>query len=164
MALVIEDGTVVAGANSYITDQEFVDYANARGYEIPAAEADREPLIIKAADYILSQESKMQGVRTDPVNQTMSYPRSGAYLYCTLIASDAIPQTLKNAQCEAAFAVSSTDLLITKSSGNIASEAVGDLSVSYHSGGSFEQVRTDTIDVHLDPLLKQGGANVMTRF
>lgn len=165
MALIIEDGTIVANANSYITDAEFTAYADARGYTYPALAADREPLIIKANDYIQSVESKMQGQRTTPETQELAYPRQNVYLYCTRIASDSIPKTLKNAQCEAAIAVNDSDLLITTTAGNIASEAVGDLSVSYHSGGSFQQVRTETVDVYLDPLLMNGGnSNVMSRF
>jgi hypothetical protein len=161
MALVIEDGSIVANANTFITDEEFTAYADARGYTYPATAADREPLIIKAVDYLTSVENKMQGYRTDPVNQELCYPRRDVLIYCTRIGSDAIPKTLKNAQCEAAIALNDSDLLVTKSTQNIASETVGELSVSYHGGGSFEQVRTETIDVYLDPLLVNGGNNNM---
>lgn len=165
MALIIEDGSIVANANSYITDAEFTAYADARGYSYPANAADREPLIVKAADYIQSKESVMKGIRTDAANQELAYPREGVYLHCELIGSSTIPKTLKNAQCEAAVAINTQDLLINKTTGNIASEQVGSLKKSYHSGGAFQQVRADSVDVWLDPLLVTGGnPNVMQRF
>jgi hypothetical protein len=163
--LIIEDGTVVANANSWITDDEFTAYANSRGYDYPLTAEDREPLIIRAVDYIQSVELKMQGRRTDPVNQELPYPRAGVYLYCVLVGSDQIPKTLKNAQAEAAIALNNADLLVTGSQKNIASEQACDVSVSYHSGGNFETVRTETIDVYLDPLLINGGSNnVLVRY
>jgi hypothetical protein len=165
VALIIEDGTVVANANSYITDAEFTAYADSRGYTYPAAAADREPLIIKAADYLQSMEGRMKGRRTDAINQVLAYPRMGVYLHCALVGSDSIPTTLKNAQAAAAVELVDRELLISTTSENIASQSVGDLSISYHSGGTFQQVRTDTIDVHLDPLLLNGGnSSVMSRF
>ena len=47
MALIIEDGTIVTGANSFTTDAEFVAYAALRGLVIPATEAERNPLQIQ---------------------------------------------------------------------------------------------------------------------
>jgi hypothetical protein len=153
--LIVEDGTVVPNANTFITDAEFTDYADARGITYPLTAEDREPLIIKAVDYLQSLEKKFTGWRTEPTNQTLVYPRTGVYLYCVLLGSDAIPQELKNAQCEAALYENSGELLTQTSQQNIASEKLGDLEVSYHSGGSYSHLRLDRVDAYLDPLLKQ---------
>ena len=58
MALIIEDGTVVAGANSFATDAELQAYAAVRQVSLPAAQAEREALLITAIDYIVSKEPK----------------------------------------------------------------------------------------------------------
>lgn len=163
MALIVEDGSVVAGANTYITDLEFTDYADARGYTYPATAPEREPLIIKANDYIQSVENKMKGRRTEPANQVLAYPRTFVYLHCVLLDSNTIPQELKNAQAEAAIAINTAELLITETKQNIASESVCDISTSYHPGGNFDIVRTETIDVYLDPLLLNNGGARMVR-
>ena len=40
--LIIEDGTVVADANSFATDDEFKTYANLRNFDVPATQPDRD--------------------------------------------------------------------------------------------------------------------------
>jgi hypothetical protein len=161
--LIIEDGSIVPNANSYVTDEEFKQYADLRNKDIPATQPDREALLIKAMDYLASKESKMQGYRVDPVNQSLPYPRSGVYLYCTIVPNNAIPQSLKIAQIEAALAAKENDLLVTTSSQNVASEKLGDMEVSYFSGGSWANIRLDTVDAQLNPLLVGGGNSNMMR-
>ena len=87
--LTIEDGTVIANANSYTTDAEFVAYAAERGLTIPSVEGDRDVLQVLAKDYIDGLTFK--GYRADPTNQYLSFPRSGVYAYDRVIASDEIP-------------------------------------------------------------------------
>jgi len=74
MALIIEDGTIVAGADSYATLAVLRAYALKRGVTLSAVDADLEVLAIKAMDYIGSFEDKFQSARTDPVNQLLSFP------------------------------------------------------------------------------------------
>ena len=40
--LIIEDGSVVADANSWVTDDEYKAYAKLKGYSVPATQPDRE--------------------------------------------------------------------------------------------------------------------------
>ena len=49
MAIVIEDGSIVSGANSYILESEFNDYVTLRGYTVTASV---EPLLIRSYDYM----------------------------------------------------------------------------------------------------------------
>lgn len=161
MALIVEDGSIVAGANTFITDAEFTAYADARGLAYPATEAEREPLIIRAVDYIVSIEDKLQGWRTDEA-QVLPYPRANVWLRCNLLSPDSIPIELKNAQCEAALYEAEGSLLIQGAEQDIASEKVDVIAVSYHSGGSYQAVRTDRIDAYLKPLMMRGGKSGMT--
>lgn len=97
MALVIEDGSLVAGANSFVTRAEVIAYASARGVVLPDEDAtDTFPIL--AMDYILIQCYK--GEPVDP-SQPLPFPRKG------LIAGDEdrgfayeIPVGIKNAQLQ----------------------------------------------------------------
>ena len=48
--LIIEDGSIVANANSFATDAELKAYANIRGFVIPATQPAREALLVQAMD------------------------------------------------------------------------------------------------------------------
>jgi len=79
MTLIVEDGTVVANSNTYVTVAEFISYAENQG-NTAAAEADEEqiePALIKAAQYMEQKWRLMwAGSRVDAV-QSMDWPRRG---------------------------------------------------------------------------------------
>ena len=79
MTLIVEDGSVVADSNTYITVAQFQSYAANQG-DIAASEADSdqvEPALIKAAQY-LEQKYRLlwAGARVD-ATQSMDWPRRG---------------------------------------------------------------------------------------
>ena len=159
MALIIETGAIVANANSFTTDAEFVAYAALRGLVIPATEVERDPLQIQAMDYIFGKEQKMKGIRVSATQELM-YPRKGVTANNFAVASTTIPKELKNAQMELAAQAHASELLVTGTTQNVASFSLdGVVSESYFSGGSFERVRTDRADVYLNPLLKSNGSS-----
>ena len=162
MALVIEDGSIVAGANSFTTDAELTAYALARGFTLPATEAERDQLQILAVDYIFSVEDKMKGCRVS-IDQELPYPRYGVCANGFNIPSDSIPQSLKNAQMELAVQANASDILINSNVQNVSKEKLGELEVEYFSGGSWATVRTDRADTYLNPLLANASNNIMTR-
>jgi hypothetical protein len=105
MALIIEDGSVVANANSFTTDLEFTDYAALMGYTLPATESERDSLQAQSYSYLaFTYESQMQGYRIN-ADQTGLFPRSGVYAYGFQVSSDSIPQDVKNAQMLAAVSI-----------------------------------------------------------
>jgi hypothetical protein len=162
--LIIETGSVVPYANSFATDAEFKLYANIRNFDIPATQPDREALLILAMDYLQSKELKMKGCRVSK-DQELMYPRTGVCVYDFLIASTAIPESLKKAQMELAAQANESSILINSTTQNLASFTVdGVYSETYFSGGNWEYVRTDRADAYLDPLLINNGSdNLMIR-
>ena len=162
--LVIEDGSVVVGANSFATDAEFKTYANLRNFDVPATQPDREALLVLAMDYLFSKENSLKGCRVSATQELM-YPRSGVCANGFNIAADAIPSSLKNAQMELAAQANSSELLISGTTENLASFSVdGVYSESYFSGGNWTQVRTDRADAYLDSLsTNNGSSNMMVR-
>ena len=161
--LIIEDGSIVAGANSFTTDAELQAYALARSLTLPATEAERDSLQVLAMDYLFSVEHKLKGCRVS-IDQDLPYPRHGVCANGFNIPSDSIPQGIKNAQMELAIQANSSELLINKTNQNIESEKVDVIEVSYFSGGSWETVNTGRANAYLTPYYIGGGnSNEMSR-
>ena len=138
--LIIEDGSVVANANSFVTDDEYKAYAKLKGYSIPATQPDREANLANAYDFLnFTYEQRLQGSRVTPQTQTGIMPRNYIYAYDALVANDSIPQDFKNAQMLAAFSINDgVDTNAVKDSANLAGFSVGSgaYSETYQSGSS----------------------------
>ncbi len=137
--LIIEDGTVVANANSWVTDDEYKSFAKLKGYSIPATQPDREANLANAYDFInFTYEQRLQGYRVDPTIQTGCMPRSYVYAYGVAVPSDSIPNDFKNAQMLAAFSINDgVDTNAVKTDADLASFNVqGVYSETYQTGSS----------------------------
>jgi hypothetical protein len=137
--LIIEDGTVVANANSWVTDAEYKAYAKLKGHSIPATQPERESNLANAYDFInFTYEDRLQGWRVTPQTQTGCMPRSDIYAYNLLVVSTSIPQDFKNAQMLASFSINAgVDTNAVKTDANLASFTVpGVYSETYQSGSS----------------------------
>jgi hypothetical protein len=153
MALIIEDGSQVVNANSYVTDAEYTDYATLKGLTVGANAAKREVELLRAMDYLQGFEASMQGTRASST-QGVSFPRYNVVLYSYLLASDFIPKELKNSQFEAAAYAHTGTLTPNEAIKNVSKERLGDLEVNYFKGGQSEKVIVKRALVYLDPLLK----------
>jgi len=164
MALIIEDGTGVANANSFVTDLEYTTYTTSRGLTVGADAIIREKELILASDFLESLRASYQGFKTDNTN-SLQWPRRGVFIDGFAILDDFIPQELKNAQIEAAAFANSKELISNKASQNIQSESViPGLDRTYFSGGKTGSGALDRINVWLRPLLKlNSNGRILTR-
>lgn len=156
MALVIEDGSGVAGANSYISVVDAQAYATARGLAVVITEAS----LIRACDYLESLRAEYQGTKTDE-DQALQWPRYGAYLDGASIDSDEIPDVLPKAQAQLACDIlAGTDIMPTGDGREVLSEAVqGAVSVTYaQTGAGIAQPALTAARALIDPLLSTTGA------
>jgi hypothetical protein len=161
VALIIEDGSIVDGANSFVTAAQMAAYAALREITIPAATATQEAHLILAMDYIIGREQRMKGQRVTEA-QPLPYPRYNVRFNGYYITGTHIPIELKNAQIELAIQVGNSELLISETTNNLASFNVdGVYSESYFTGGSWSSVRTDKADAYLNVLMINNGANNM---
>lgn len=151
MALIVEDGTIVANANSYVTVQEIRDYAALRGFDLPANDADVEPLAVLATDYL--QSRKYQGYMVDAATQVLEWPRNDVVINCVEIANNVIPQQLKNAQCELAISAQDADLLSDGTQQDVKSESVGSLSAEYLGSAGQSAFKSSRANVYLAKLV-----------
>jgi len=99
MALIIENGSIVAGANSYVTAAEARAFATARGITLDASDAVVEAQLVRAMDYLEAQRASYQGYKTDPETQELQWPRTGVVIDCKYsVPENSIPKELKHAQ------------------------------------------------------------------
>lgn len=154
MSLIVEDGSIVVNANSYVTITEARAYATARALSLPAADADLEPLLISAMDYLEGKRSQYQGTKTNPLTQALQWPRTVVQIDCVDFPSNAIPKELKDAQCRLACEqASGVDILPTKTGPFITEETVGPLTTKYDAAqGTVTVPDMTAIDALLAPL------------
>lgn len=101
LTITVEDGSVVANANSFLSLVDARSLAESRGITLPVADADANAALVKGAIYITDQEYLLQGSRVSAL-QLLSYPRSDVIRYSFDLDDDYIPYEIKCAQIEAA--------------------------------------------------------------
>lgn len=145
------------GQDTYATEAELTAYAAARGITIAGLPA---VLLTQAMDYLATLEDRWQGMRTSPT-QALAWPRTGVYVYGSMLADDAIPQSLIDAQCRLAIeADEGTPLLPTVPAGgkgSVIREKVDVVEVSYHPGYNNSQPIFVAVNGLLKPLMATGG-------
>lgn len=99
MTIIIEDGSIVPGANSYASETELTAYATQRGITLSGG---AEALLIQSMDYAETQS--FQGSRVI-ATQSLQWPRNGVYIDGFLVANNEIPAQLKTAQIVTAIAI-----------------------------------------------------------
>lgn len=105
MALIIEDGTIVVGADSYQSLITARADASARGLALDTDDTIAEQQLRQAYYYLTNTyENQMQGDRVSP-NQTGFMPRSGMYAFGFSVASDSIPDAFLKAQVSMASSI-----------------------------------------------------------
>lgn len=148
---------LVVGTNTYASEAELSAYASAREIDIAGTPSI---LLTKAMDYLATLEDRWLGERTSPT-QPLAWPRTGVYVYGTALADDAIPQSLKDAQCRLALdADAGVSLLPTVSAGSkgsVIEETVDVVTVKYAEGANNAQPVFTAAMGLLKPLMKAGG-------
>ena len=160
MALIIEDGSIVAGANSFVSDSQFSAWALLAGYVLPHTESERESALYKAFLFInQTYDNRLAGYRIDPV-QTGIFPRSSVYAYGFLVPSNSIPEDIKLAQMSAAVSIGlGADTNSIKDSGDLSSfTVVGVYSETYsESGGTPTIPEMPAVTRYLSAYMKSSG-------
>jgi len=154
MALVVEDGSVVAGANTYLNTGEgeviLEDRFGITGVTLTEAE------LKSAAQYLEGFCDQYQGVKVDPVNQSLCWPRSGVSIDCVPLSSSVIPQDLKTAQALAAYeANQGKDLQPNQSKQTVKRKSIaGQIDVEYSESGMSSGTSFTKVNQYLKPLFK----------
>lgn len=167
MALIVEDGTGRADAQSFVDVVDIAAWASARGLSFSGTAPQQEQSAVRAFDYIRNGQRfrRWRGALLNG-SQRGPYPRTGVTLEDgTALVDAVIPWQIKDAQC--ALAVldrggTSLQTIIKNGGAMVSSKSVGPLSTSYAvptnaGGGAFslasEAIFSEAIG-YLVPLLQ----------
>lgn len=131
--LIVEDGSVVANANSFVTEQQIVTYAAMRGIVLPfATDADKDAVAIlgvKAMDYL-----RILPWRGEPVSQTQTTPWPRKNMQTPIVyPEDEVPLNVVEAQLQLTLLVNGGTVLIPTSTGTgyLVKEKIGPIENVY---------------------------------
>jgi hypothetical protein len=167
MALIIEDGSLIVNANSYVTVAEAQAFAEARGIDVLLDDDVCEQKLLTAMDYLELVEPQLQGSRVD-TDQTLAFPRQKLYINNLLFSATSIPSQIKKAQILLAIeAAKGVDLMPTINSATAARvkrEKVGPIETEYDNSIAVGYVSFPQVDALLASMYDLGGFNgLMTR-
>jgi hypothetical protein len=161
LALTIEDGTGVEGAESYASAEDLQDYAAIRGIDLPEEE-EQEQLLVKAMDYVESFRDRFKGDwRFGP--GYLQWPRLNVWLGSFNI--EGIPIELKKAQCQVAIELLTVDPMETQSGAAVTVEQVGPIRTEYavRADSRPAEPTMPKVDALLEPLLRNFGTLTSVR-
>ena len=153
--IVVEDGTVVAGANSYVTEAELTTYAADRGVTLAAA---TDVLLIKAMDYI--ESLAFIGDKSSE-GQALQWPRNSVYIDGYYVESTTIPAALKTGQIATALAINSEDSPLATVERATKREKVDVIEVEYMDSAAAQPI-VKTINAAMRKILAGGGSSTTT--
>jgi len=137
MALTIEDGSQVSGADSYVTAAEYIAWADARfGAARSTAPADTdaaEVLILRAMDYFESLVFLGQKVSS---TQSLQFPRVYLVIDGYDVLSTTIPADVKKSLYEITYAEELGTSELAQVDRKTKREKVGDIEIEYTDNSS----------------------------
>lgn len=146
MPLVIEDGSIVVAADSYVSEAGARAYATKRGESLPVDDAACAILLTKALDYIEALEYRFKGERVDET-QPLSWPRTGVTINGRVIAATTIPQQLIALQCQLAIDAQTVNLSPNTTGRIVTKQKVDVIETEYAitGDGSAELVQSNNL-------------------
>ena len=141
MAIVVEDGSGKADANSYVSVSTCVDYLTTQGLTtgfVALLDAAREPIVHRGVRWLESHyRLRWKGQRAD-VDQGLGWPRTGVSDEDQLtVRADIVPQEVQDALCLAidreAAGAGTLDPDLDRG-GQIQEETIGPLTIKYAKG------------------------------
>lgn len=127
MALVVEDGSVVAGANTYVTLAEFKAWADDRGITY-GTDAAVTQSIYRAMDYL--ERLQFIGNKANE-NQPLQWPRTEALIDGYYADATEIPTPVKLALYEAIVVEAAGNSELEVQDRKTIREKIGDIEVQY---------------------------------
>lgn len=149
--MIVEDGTGLNNANSYVESGYADDYFSVRSNDFWSnlEEEKKESCLIRATDYIDSAFKWLGTKKTQ--EQALKFPRKDL-IDTDGYSVDDIPNVLKMAVCECALLISKGTEMFKKQSdkGAVTSETIGALSFSYDASQKIKDSSVyDSINLRL---------------
>jgi hypothetical protein len=130
MTIIVEDGSGISDANSYVSLEDARIYVSSIGLALPAPDEDAEAALLTAMIYIENQP--YQGYRAN-TTQALQWPRKNVVSHGYPVASNVVPVAIWQAQARAAVMVGEGVTLTAEeySSAVIVKEKVGPIETEY---------------------------------
>jgi hypothetical protein len=154
MALVVENNTGMANADSYVSVADFRAYATNRGIETVGdlSDDEAEQKLRQGFDYVNSQWGYTSIPKSN--DQAGEFPRVDLSDGMGRIFNS-VPNRVKQAQCAAAIEAISGALFTTADrGGKVKSESVGPISVTYEDGAPIGKTISE-VERLLMPFIKR---------
>lgn len=163
MTLIIEDGTIVDNANSYVTVQEYLDWADARfgsgRSTAPGCDEDTEGYIFRAMDYFEAQFFCGRKVQS---TQSLQWPRTHVFIDGFSVSSSSIPMEVKSSIYELAYAEEIDNSELSVVDRKVTREKVASIEVEYAANSSSTPTNR-AVPTAMRKLLQPGGMNRVVR-
>ncbi|QDP65867.1 MAG: hypothetical protein Unbinned7865contig1001_66 [Prokaryotic dsDNA virus sp.] len=158
ITITVEDGTIVAGANSYVSLDTYESYAEQRGWTTAVDDEDDKASLVRAFDAI-NRNWEYKGEEVDLENQVGKFPRyiiKNRWEYVT--PADEVPQKVQDAQCELAYLIQAGLDPFATVEGVIAAERVkaGPVESETEYQGGYSRPRLVAVEGLLGPYLIAG--------
>ncbi len=160
MALIVENGTIVSNADSYVTRAEAIAFAANRGVTLADTDAT-DAICRKAAAYLESFRSQYKGEIVER-DQPLAWPRDDVVIEGFTWASGEIPRQVVSAQLAVILEVAADidPFNPPAAQGPVTQKSVaGAVSVSYAAGstGSIKVNKDREATALINLLLKKNG-------
>lgn len=157
-SLIVEDGSIVANSNTFISVANFVLYAADRGITIDNTSA--AVTIFKLNDYIGSLPFNGDLVEDD---QTMPFPRENLYVNGALIANDIVPKQIIKGSYELGLSINAGYDPTAVVERATKSEQLGPMKVEYMDNASTQDINVN-YDVWFQPFLDENSSSNFIHF
>lgn len=157
MALIVEDGSGVDGAESYVSFEKARAFAAMHGLSFPTDETEGERALRQAVEFLETYRDRYRGQKTSASN-ALQWPRRNATLDGFAIASNVIPKEIVQAQIHLASEAANGPLMVTGEGRETIEERVeGAVTVRYAATGNAnpQPVHTRALAL-IRPLLRNG--------
>ena len=160
MALIVEDGSIVTGADSYVSRADYIAYAAILGVTIASTDAT-DIQLRKAAQFINEHEGNLKGDRVER-DQPMSFPRNGVVIDGWTWNGNEIPRQVTLAQMNIALDINAGydpyNPAVNPGRATKREKVEGAVEVEYMGEGKGQKLsRTSKADALLSSLLLRSG-------
>lgn len=160
MSIIVEDGTGVELANSYVSIANARAFATLRGVTLAADDAVVTAQLLLGMDYLEAKRSEYQGHKTTPT-QELQWPRTGVEIDCVAFPTNALPRELTKALCQLVVEqTQGVDLAPTRTEAFITEDTIGPITTKYSDkilGGAGHAPTMPNVEASLSPLLSRCG-------
>ena len=135
--IIVEDGSIVADANSYVTVGQFTQYCSDRNITIVGTYGSESELLILAMDYF--EQQPFNGYKYSEL-QSLQFPRYDLFIDDYLIDTDVIPKLVKDAQITIAISIMAGNDPLSTVSRAVRREKVDVLEVEYMDNAAISAI------------------------